>query len=271
MSKKGGIFFLLVVVVFISGCYSIDITHSIEPEGLSSISIIMNMTSLIDSMPDNATEGIDNSSMTFESGCADYENNTLITCSEISLGVIQLEGDFEVPLIETESLQETRYTYDALFVFDILAALSDDPTEQLTQDNLGEMEMLNPELTYIVSMPGTILTSEVGDIFENVVIIDLFDLESVQSANIVSSVEKELPWTLIGMIGGGVVLAIIIITLLLVGSLKKNHPKVDANELACKTYIGQYKQTYSAEQLKQGLIASGHDPVKVTEYVQKYY
>ena len=264
---------LLLPMILFSGCISIEVKQEITPNGLSSVEVRYDLSAMNAMAEDMA--GNDNSEPE-ESYCAEFENVTLnagFECSEPKKGVIVLSGEWqssEPYFVVKKSFLKTTYEYDAMEVFDILSKLSEDEEEQLTKESLAGLKMLNPTFEYVITMPAAILSSEVGDIKENSVEIDIFDLSDIDSAKIIS-VQKNNA-VLYALIGIAVIFVIAVAILFI---RKKKHP-IQSNNIISETetryrdYIIQ-NRSYPRDALKNSIVGNGLDSQTAEEYLNKYY
>lgn len=272
-------------MLFFSGCISLDINQEIKENGTSNIELIYDLSQIEEQMKsfqnDLNNSSISNSNNTEENEidfCNDIREdnpeNFNFNCEEVEENIIKLTGDFDTNSYfqKNESLFKTTYTFDAIFIFSILGQIGGEEGK-ITPESLSEMRILNPDLSYTIKMPGEISKSEVGRISKSTVKLDLFELDKKESVLIIAE-KKNNTIFIIGSIL--ILLIIIVISYFIILNKRKKMPNENLNnlsqeEIRCKDYIFQYKNSFSREAIKQVLLNENISESTVNEYLNKYY
>lgn len=221
----------LVGVMLLSGCIKMDVQQTVNTDGSSHMKVVYDMTGMVESMQsmDDGTNPDALSIITPEDAQASCDQFTTETswanptCS-IEGYVFTMEGDVQLEspaFTSSKGLTSTSYNYDLKDLYTQLQAVGDSQGQEFSDTALKEqkeyVEFTGIELTYTLTMPGTITTSDVGTISEDGtnVTINLFDMAELESAHVVSEV-KSAPWLWIGGGVGG-----LIVVLGLVGFMMK--------------------------------------------------
>jgi hypothetical protein len=272
VNKFNKFLLLTTILILFSGCFSIGINQELKEDGSSDFLIKYDFSSLISQMED-----LDQGEENEIPDCSLFENLTTIDCQTVKEGIFELSGSLEKNdkyFRVEKSLFKTSYEYDALEVFDILGQLSEKEEEQITQDSLLDFKMLNPTLKYEVTMPGEIVSAEVGEFKGNKVKIDIFDLETESSAKIVSKTNSNTIYYIIG------ISVVILTSIIVVVVMKKNKTDIKApnetgnvseEEIKIRDYIFKFKNQYSKDSIKASVVSTGITESKAIEYLNKYY
>ena len=277
------IFLYITLILFLTGCISLDINQEIKEDGSSEVEIIYDFSALEEQMG-SLNEGFssfdDGTQMNITNeeflSCDDYTDvlsKTGFSCSIPEKGVLILNGILLIPdqyFIVENTLFETKYEFDLISVFDLLEIISSEEDEQITQDSLGELMPLNPSFTYKIKMPAPIISSEIGNVNGDILRVDIFDLEDFDSAKVVSIKEKNTLYYILGIVS----LFIVVIMLVFLKKKKENSNikvTLSENEIKCRDYILMYKSQFSKESLSKALVESGVNVSEVDIYLNKYY
>ena len=282
-------------VLFFSGCVDVGIEQEIREDGSSDVIIKYDISVLVNS----ANEfGGDSQSEELSELCEDEEGLGHVkelgfACSVTDEGIITLMGEWQVTseFFEfEESLTKITYKYDALGIFDLLSKVfpseildlgdigATDDSEKNFADSMSQFETFGAKMTYIITLPAEIESSEVGIFSENKVTIDVFDLEDRDTAVIVAS--KINPLVYYVGASAGIVLLVLVI-MIIVGIRRKSRirnisspsesDEMSEEELVCKEYILKYKSEHSRDSISKGLVNHGVAKKKVNEYLDKYF
>ncbi|MFW5704998.1 MAG: hypothetical protein ACOCXG_04075 [Nanoarchaeota archaeon] len=286
MIKKNRYFLILLIFLslFFSGCVSISVNQELTDEGNSDITITYDFSAMIKQMNEMAAQFNSTPSENEDvPTCEGFENlseKTGFNCNMAEEGILILTGNWQSGgeyFNVKKSFTKTTYEYDAIEVFDILNALSEDEDEKIEKESLSQMKMLNPKLKYELTMPAKITSAEVGDINENKVKIDIFDLEDLETAKIVATKTNNMFYY---VVGAGIILLIIVGIVFI--KKKKSNAKMNVNgaqqsntstsfEEKCKGYVLKYKKQYSKEAIKKSLLNSNMPENIVDDVLNKYY
>ncbi len=276
--KKINLLIIILLSVFISGCISLDINQEIKKDGTSSIELVYDLSSIIDSM---AGSDFDDG-FTFEIPEEDdfclemIENNPSIIsdCTSERLGVYKLYAEYDVSehLTIKNGLFSKEYIFDAISVFNFLELLEDDG-ETITQASLSEMRMLNPSLSYNIIMPAEIVKADVGRVSGSSVRINLFDLEREEQVLITA---KEQNYLFVFILVGVFVLIVFFVIFFYIKNKSKKSPVenvegISQEEENSKKYILDYKNSYSKDSIKEALVSGGVSSSDADKYISKYY
>jgi hypothetical protein len=270
-NKINKLLLLTIITILFSGCFSIGINQELKEDGSSDFLIKYDFSNLLSQTGEQGQGEIE------IPGCSSFENLTIVNCQSLNQGVFELTGSLEKNdeyFRVEKSLFKTIYEYNALEVFDILGKLSENEDEQITQESLLDIKMLNPTLKYEITMPGIIESAEVGDFKDNKIKIDIFDLETEDSAKIVAQTSNNTIYYIIG----SVMILFVIIVIILIKAKKKTEikapneiGKISEEETKIRDYIFKYKNQYSKDSIKTSIVSIGLSENKALEYLNKYY
>lgn len=178
---------VIALLVGMSGCINIEANQKINSDGSSEIELIYDF-SVLESSTDEfggTTDEQQNEDMI--QTCEDFAENTTWKNAECISedGKITLRGEvmlnssyFEVE----KSIPCITYRYDATDINNIIedASIGGEQGQNLADDSIGDMksmaEMFGIKMTYTLEMPGEIVNADIGDIKDNKVTINMFDL-----------------------------------------------------------------------------------------------
>lgn len=207
----GYISVLLPSMVVFAGCMKVSVDHVIQPDGNSHATIVNDLSALAglgdlndasfgglgDAAADPvATNQLKDFEKNLETVCDDFYRDTALlnpTCERKDY-VVTMQGDVQLTepaFTVKKSIPYVTYTYDAA---QVLAVLSETGGKQADQFDTAALQqaksgaaLVGMELTYTVQMPGKeIVTTDVGDIKDTSVKINIFDLIDKDTTNIVS-------------------------------------------------------------------------------------
>ena len=193
-NKNLALAFMLFSMFLFSGCMSLDITQNLKSDGNSDVEIKYDFSAITGQMK-ALSENFGENSSTKDSNfsyCAEFDNmtkDTGFTCNEPEEDIVILRGSWESqePYFSVEkTFTKTTYEYDVIEVFDIMNSLVEDESQEIDQNSISELEMMNADISYTLTMPAKVKSSEVGTIKEDTVEIDLFDLEGLDSAKVLA-------------------------------------------------------------------------------------
>lgn len=227
--KKFFLVFILFAIIFVSGCINMEVNQKINSDSSSEIEIIYDLSAIagMSSQFDSELEQQESMSDLNENlsqACTefnektDWKNAKCITTDDYKIimsGEISLKDspDFKI----TRSIPFITYRYDVKNIYTILSDInvSEDQGQDFSDESLLETKsmssLFNMEWEYTLEMPGKITNADVGEIKDNKVIIDMFDLAEEDHVY-VESQELNLLWNL-GVIA--IIIGIIAIILIL--------------------------------------------------------
>lgn len=224
----------LMSLLVLSGCIKMTVTQTIENSGKSHVEVVYDATEMMQSLEgfsdtqevlDAETAGTEDATTTedpaddvdtylvsdedSQKSCDDFYAQTTWENPSCTFEgyVFSMSGDVTLtaPAFEASSgVGGTTYRYDLKNVYDVLSAVSSSQGQDFSDESLKEqkdyVEMTGIELTYTLTMPGTITTTDVGTIQEDgkTVVIDLFELPDYETA-FIESKESGTPWLWIGI------------------------------------------------------------------------
>lgn len=292
MNKKILLVSLIFLVIFFSGCLSIDIYQKINSDGSSEIEVIYDISKIVAS-------GMAGEEFTLEGACENatpqrgqFEN---IRCTaDDKKGIMTIS--FSVPSKDMIGFtnEDDVYQYDALFMLELLSN-KDEPEEpesendtdmmlhmggsSFDQEFLAQMNttaaMFDTHMTLVIEMPGEITQSDLGIIDGNKVTINMFDMIGSESVLIKSKGSSGFNIDPIYIVIPIAVILIIILIIILVKKKPKketasaqslNDPKLQAVINWIQTYE---KQGYSEEQLRKTLLDRNYSKELVDEAFSK--
>lgn len=210
-------------LLLLSGCIKMTVNQTIDTDGSSHMEVVYDMTAMVDSVQ-SMDDGSNPDALSIitpedaQASCDQFASETAWanpTCS-IEGYVFTMGGDVQLVSPEfttSKGLGGTNYSYDLKNLYTQLQAVGDSQGQEFSDTALKEqkeyVELTGIELTYTLTMPGTITSTDVGTISEDgsSVTIDLFDLADLESAQVVSEVAS-VPWLWIA-IGGGALIVVI--------------------------------------------------------------
>jgi len=260
MEKLKGIAFALglILIVFFSGCVKVNIEHEIKSDGTNEMNIKYDFAELYDmgksaysstSQPGSPSWADAERQMdqNMEKSCSDVkkqfaEKNIKGECSfDTKSKVLSLHYSFSMqddPALAkaftvSHSPPYVNYKYNAAAISksNMLKSLGSSPGTTDTTKNMDTnidpqqlklMKSVVP-ITYTVTMPGKIIRADVGEIKDNKVVIDYYDLIGKNEAYIESQEFNLMPVIIIGAIIA--VLCIVVVLVLLKRRGKKQQPQ----------------------------------------------
>ena len=179
----------LFFIIFISGCIKIDVSQQINGDGSSSIQVIYDLSTIFNttfSIFGNFTNSSSSGNFTNTSSqiCSTFYNNTswqnpncMVTQDYkiIFSGTISLVNDSSFNV--SNSIPYSNFKFDARDLLNILAKSSKGQSQNFTDAGLSGLKILpGSEFSYSLQMPGSITSAEIGKIYGNTVVINVFDL-----------------------------------------------------------------------------------------------
>ena len=222
--KKALLIILLVSVLLFSGCIKLYINQKIHSNYDTDLEIIMDMSGMAGLM-----QGVDQNT-SFADSCKQFEEQSEDSPNELADFKCEVdEENYIIKLSGTTSLEDTgtleiersflttKYKYDASKGKDYLDSLGDsdststpssiDFSQEMTEEQLQQMKAMGIEMVYTIEMPGTITKTDVGEIKDNKVVIDMMTLSGKENVYVES---EEFNLAPIGMIIGIIVIGILL-------------------------------------------------------------
>jgi len=225
--------FILFAIIFVSGCINMEVNQKINSDSNSEIEIVYDLSAIagISSQFESdleQQESMSDFNENLSQACTefnektDWKNAKCITTDDYKIimsGEISLKDspDFKI----TRSIPFITYRYDVKNIYTILSDVnvSEDQGQDFSDESLLETKsmsrLFNMEWKYTLEMPGKITKADVGEIKDNKVIIDMFDLAEEDHVY-VESQELNLLWNL-GVIA--IIIGIVAIILILKGRM----------------------------------------------------
>jgi hypothetical protein len=218
MKKMILIFAVMLLMLF--GCVKINMTQKVETDGSSTMTMVMDMTKLIELSPDSAkTNPCDNQNETIlQGGTCTYSNGVM---------TVTTKGDPTKYKFTTESgIIETKYRFEMPFSELSKTASSGDSSGMDTnslntpeaKQQLAQMKSMGVEMNYTVEMPGTITSAEGGKISGNKATFDLLEMfasETTPNSIVIESTTMNTTMLAAGLVG------LVIVILVLLKVMKK--------------------------------------------------
>lgn len=221
---------LLILLLVFSGCIQVHITQKIHSNYNSDVEIEMDMSGIagmMDSMDSNYCDDLDEEgikTMLSNFKCEVDKENYIAkfsgTFSLIGTGALKIEP----------GLFNTKYIYDASKGQEFLDSMNSSDSDidspigdysEMTEAQIKQMKAMGVELTYTVEMPGTITKTEVGEIKDNKVVIDLLEASGKENYYIES---EEPNFVSVIAIAVAVILVLALVFIFLLKP-KKNKPQ----------------------------------------------
>ncbi|MBU0898920.1 MAG: hypothetical protein KKB03_01070 [Nanoarchaeota archaeon] len=222
----------------ISGCISVEVEQKIYDDGWTDIKITTDMSALYSSfggtMMDMSNEELNK---VFSDQCRNFLGNTTLLNSyctpipseykTVSGGRLYI-GDHP-SFIVTQGFMSKIYRYDLKVIQTVLSETSESQGQEITPEQMAQAksmsELMGLSLKYVIEMPGEIKNTELGDIKNNRVEVNFFDLYESDHAY-VESEESTLSILSLFVIVG-IIVIIILIIVLIYSRKTKNHHKED--------------------------------------------
>ena len=224
MVKQRFIVILLAVVLFLAGCTNVDIRHTINPDGSSSIEALLDyepFVMLLYAAAEESGEEVENGELSDVCDSYDFDHYGLenVECALIGDHQVIVRGDYPAGTLELEEV-EGVLSYSVKSVYPLIGfailptsysgqiSLDDEESTQTQSENpvfddeyLEDIIELSEELvehggdiypnplyhSYEVTMPGEVVRTDVGVIQGNSVLIDMFELPLLDEPVIVAS------------------------------------------------------------------------------------
>ncbi len=204
---------LLIVLLVFSGCIQVHITQKIHSNYNSDVSIEMDMSGIAGMMDSMDSNSPDSSTSSFSSYCDDLDEEGIksmlsnFKCEVDEENYIaKFSGTFSLigtgALKIEPSLFSTKYIYDASKGQEFLDSMNSNDSDidspigdysEMTEAQIKQMKAMGVELIYTVEMPGTITKTEVGEIKDNKVVIDLLEASGKENYYIESEESNLVP------------------------------------------------------------------------------
>ena len=213
---------MVALLVSISGCLDIEANQKINSDGSSEVELIYDFSALEESANEFGGGVDDQQDASMVQACENFTNNTTWKNAECILedGKMTLRGEvllnssyFEVD----SSVPYITYRYDVTDINNIIedAGIGEDQNADFTDESMGDMkamaELFGIEMTYTLEMPGEIISTDLGETYDNKVTINMFDLPD-DGPVYVESREPNTIWNIaIVLIIGCVIVASIVI------------------------------------------------------------
>ena len=219
-------------ILFLSGCIDMNIEQELKEDRSSDVVIEYDFSAFISYFNDlEDKDGFGNeddfkADDILKKACANESNRIGFDCSVTDENKVTLRGNWQVSseFFEVKKkLTEITYTYDALGIFELLDELDPNPDFggfSSTDDHgsfvetLPQLKTLGAKISYTVTLPATVESSEVGIVNGNKVTIDVFDLSGRDSAVIVASKDNTLIYYIFATLAG--VAVFLIVTIIIV-------------------------------------------------------
>lgn len=235
---------LIAASILFGGCMKVNVTQVIESDGTSHVEIVNDLSAIAglgdlnqaslgglgDAAADPAaSDQLADFEQNLEAACDDYYRDTKLqnpSCERKDY-VVTMAGDYDIPdtaFTVKKSIPYVTYTYDAKEVISTLGQTGGEQAKQFDEDALAQAKagasLVGMELNYTVTMPGKeILTTDVGEISETKVEINIFDLIGSDETTIQS---RNVNWLWIGiLIVVGLVVLVVVVMILMMMMKKK--------------------------------------------------
>ena len=205
---------LLVVLVLFSGCVKMEVWEDINVEGMSKMTMKIDMGSLIalaemggEEMPDPCLEVTESDGM-MENMVCDYND-----------GVLTLSGDVDRTQTEALSIENGVYRFDVRQAWSDIGAAGGEGYElpdPASSEEIEQAREMGIEMTYYVRLPGNITSQEGGEIMDDGFV--KFDLMAVPEGAFVESAVPQA-WDLTIILG--IVIALLVVGILTVTYFKR--------------------------------------------------
>jgi len=201
-------FFILIIIVLVSGCVQLEMHQKINRDASSDIELTMDFANFVERAENELeTEGeVIQLKKDLLGFCDNFDDSRgFDTCSTTDDYKVFVSGKIsseDNTRLEVEKeLFFTTYRYNIQNTRDIIPLRRSPSEEELRQAE----EEGNFKLTYTLEMPGEITQAEVGEVQGNTVVVNLFDLLD-EDSYLVESRAVSLIWFVIGgfvIIGAG--------------------------------------------------------------------
>lgn len=200
--KNISLILILISVLFISGCISMDVKQKINRDGTSEIEIIYDLSAILgmaeqlgnsSGQQGNISVG-EGSKENFTQACEGFnkemklKNAKCVTTEDYKI-IINFDTSLENnPAFKvSRSIPYITYEYDVKNVYNILSDLpsvnqggtGESQQEKFSDEELIQaksMKAMGVKYSYTLEMPGKISKTDVGNVQENKVVIDMFDM-----------------------------------------------------------------------------------------------
>ena len=284
-NKKFFLSFILLFLIFFSSCITLEISQVIEKNGVSHINYIYNLSKFKDFKAGNVSNMNFSNKINFS-----FCNNVNLTgkfknfgCKfndESYIGVIS--GDLQLNSSNGFLIQDLNskvvYKLDLKKMIKTLnfgafnSTLFSGTKEKTPILNLSDVKII-----YLITMPGEIISTDFGEIKENILIVNYLDLISNENEELNVISEESSIFISIKSI---IIIFIILIFIALIGVvifIVKNKHKLKGdksltrNEIHCRDYINKYKKDYTKEQIKTALLGTHISENEINEFIKIYY
>lgn len=204
---------ILPLMLLIAGCYNVDITHTISPDGSSSVEIILDYKPYMEILRESEENEFEEPDIEGVCDSLDFEYYGLenAACSVISQYEILITGEYPAGSLELRE-EEGIIIYDIKSMYSLLGFIAmpssarmeftlgdeesadvDSEIPVLDDEYLEDMsearDMIDLQHNYEVIMPGEVISADIGIITGNSVMIDMFDLPGIESPVIEAATE----------------------------------------------------------------------------------
>lgn len=178
---------MIALLVSMSGCLDIEANQKINSDGSSEVELIYDFSALEESadefggsvdeqQDDSMVQACENFTIntTWKNAECIMEDGKMTFSGEVMLNSSYFEVDNSVPYI--------TYKYDVTDINNIIedAGIGGDQEQDSTSESMGDIknmaELFGIEMTYTLEMPGEVISTDLGEIKDNKVTINMLDL-----------------------------------------------------------------------------------------------